>query len=296
MFCMISNIFFQFLLLPLLAICMALPLFLIKRKNSLLTNKVLIVFMLVNTALIGTAGLFGFMGIKFSPWGYLAAQIIFCVMGIVFVQLYDVYINKRVAHYKTLTLVLTVAIVMVVGGYLMATVFNLVSEVKFGYIGATALFIFPLPLLFYRTYLALISIPVEIYDVWRYPVDGADLSLEGFDFNRLMVLKIELSKKLYDRDRLRLMVKAPDEIQLGLWFRIFIDNYNTKNAADMIGYIDDEGLSYGWIFYYKHSFLHRRRLLDPEKSIRENLVKEHVTIIAKRVIEHSAEVFYKSEN
>lgn len=293
---MITNMFFQFLLLPLLAICMAVPLFLIKKKNSLLTNKTLIVFILLNVALIAIVGLFGLMGNNFSPWGYLAAQLIFCVMGIAFVQLYEVYINKNVSHYKALTQVLIIAIIMVVGSYLTAAVFNLVSEVQFGYIAATALFIFPLPLLFYRTYVALISIPVEIYDVWRYPLDVSELNLEGFDFNRLMVLKIELSRKLHDRDRLRLMVKAPDVIQLGAWFRMFIDDYNTKNAADTIEYIDEEGLSYGWIFYYKHSFLHRRRLLDPEKSIRANLVKEHVTIIAKRVIEHSEEVFYKSNN
>ncbi|MEX6687654.1 TssN family type VI secretion system protein [Danxiaibacter flavus] len=293
---MITNMFFQFLLLPLLALCMTVPLFLIKKKNSLLANKTLVVFILLNIALIAIVGLLGIMGNNFSPWGYLAAQLIFCVMGIVFVQLYEVYINRNVANCKALTQILIIAIIIVLGGYLMATVFNLVSEVQSGYIAASALLIFPLPLLFYMTYLALIKIPVEIYDVWRYPLDAVELNIEGFDFNKLMVLKIELSKKLYDKDRLRLMVKGPDVIQLGAWFRMFIDDYNTKNSADTIEYIDDEGLSYGWIFYYKHSFLHRRRLLDPEKSIRENLVKEHVTIIAKRVIEHSEEVFYKNNN
>ncbi len=291
---MITNLFFQFLLAPLIVLLLAALLIFVKKKNSLVSNKTLMIFILVNAACMGIAGLFGFMGNNFSPMGYLLAQLTFCGMGAAFVHYYEEYVNKHVSSNKAFMQAMVMAIITVLGGYLMALVFNAVGGAPFGYTAATSLLIFPLPLLFHKTYLALISIPVEIYDVWRYDKDADDLNLDAFEFDRLLVLEIELCKKLNDKDRLRLMVKAPDEIQLGTWFQKFVNNYNGKNSAEKIEHSDGAEVPYGWIFYCKPSFLHKRRLLDPAKNIRANLIKEHITIIAKRVIEHSEEIFYKS--
>jgi hypothetical protein len=287
---LIQAVFLEFILMPLIMLVLIVLMVVIKRANETISNKTLIVFVILFGLIMGIPGLFGFVGDTFSPWYYMLAQAIYLFMGIIFVQLYYAYFSK-VENLKIAFQLIILLLITTLGGYLFAIIFNLTSETGGGYIAATSMVIFPLPIIFYQTYISFIAIPFEIYDVWEYPKDAETISFDGHDFNKLMVIELEFSRNTDDQNRLKVKAKAPAEMPLGTWFKKFIDDYNYKFPNNRIGYLNADGFSHGWIFYSKKSFFHRRRMLNPADSIADNNIQEHVTIISKRVIEHAEEKF-----
>ena len=288
-----KTIFLQYLIMPVIAIILGWGMMILSKKNKLLSNRKLIFFVLLSSLILVAPGLFGLADTTFAPWLYLISQGFYLIMGILFVQAYEHYIGKETEKHKVLLHVLVMLIVVVLGGYLFAVVYNLLHKDTLGYIGATSILIFFIPTIFYWTYLAFINIPFEIYKVWEYPRNTEEINFDGMDFDRLLVLDIEFSKQPDAEERLRVKAKAPAEITLGDWFRKFIDDYNYKFPASTIEYIRSDGNMHSWVFYCKKSFFHRRRLLDPELTITENKIKEHIKITSKRVIGHFEETFHK---
>lgn len=292
---MFKNIFLQYLLMPLLAIVSGALMLVAKRKNQLLSNKKLIVFVLLSGLIMAVPGLFGLVEGNFAPWYYMGAQLIYLLFGVAFVHFYDVYFKKDVQHYKVLLQLMVMLVILLLGGFLFALLFNLLNHSKNGYIGVTAMLSFFLPLIFYWTYAAFIAIPFEIYKVWEYPTGMVEeVNFDGLDFNKLMVLELEFSRQPDDVDRMRVKAKAPANITFGDWFRKFLDDYNYKFPNQTIVYEKEDGNMHNWVFYCKRSFFHRRRLLDPDQTIEQNKIQEHVTIISKRVIEHEEEYFHRN--
>lgn len=281
--------------MPLFALILGSLMVVVKKKNELLSNRKLIIFVLLYSLVMAVPGFFGLLQSSFTPWYYMIAQVIYLLLGVAFVHFYDNHIQKDVQRYKVLLQLSVMLVIVMLGGYLFAVLYNLFNEAKNGYIGATSLLAFFLPLVFYWTYAAFIAIPFEIYKVWQYPKGDVDeISFDGLDFNKLMVLELEFSRQPDDTDRLRVKAKAPADITFGDWFRKFIDDYNYKFPNSTIAYTKDDGDMHGWVFYCKRSFFHRRRLLDPGLTIAQNKIEEHVTITSKRVIEHREEYFHRA--
>ncbi len=292
---MVKTIFLQYLLMPLFALIVGSLMVVVKKKNQLLSNRKLIIFVLLYSLVMALPGFFGLLQTSFTPWFYIIAQIIYLLLGIAFVHFYDSRIQKNVQQYKVALQLLVMFVILLLGGYLFSVVYNLFNDAKNGYIGVTAMLTFFLPLLFYWAYDAFIAIPFEIYKVWEYPKGDVDeISFDGLDFNKLMVLELEFSRHPDDVDRLRVKAKAPADIPFGEWFRKFIDDYNYKFPNSSIVYAKADGDMHGWVFYCKRSFFHRRRLLDPDQTIAQNRIEEHLTITSKRVIEHKEEYFHKA--
>lgn len=292
---MLKAIFLQYLLMPLIAVITCSFMVIFKRKNQLLSNKKLIVFVLLYSLVMAVPGLFGLVKGNFAPWYYMIAQLIYLLFGVAFVHFYDVYFKKDVQQYKVMFQFSVMLFIVLLGGYLFALLFNLLNDSKNGYIAMTAALTFFLPLIFYWTYSAFIAIPFEIYKVWEYPTGMVEeVNFDGLDFNKLMVLELEFSRQPDDVDRLRVKAKAPANITFGEWFRKFLDDYNYKFPNQTIVYEKEDGNMHNWVFYCKRSFFHRRRLLDPDQTIEQNQIREHITIISKRVIEHEEEYFHRN--
>jgi len=290
----LKSIFLQYLLAPLIIVIMGSMMGVMKKKNQLLSNRRLIIFVLLYSLVMAVPGLFGLVQSGFTPWYYMIAQLVYLLLGIAFVHFYDKYIQKDVQQNKVALQLTVMLVIVTLGGYLFAVVYNLFNDARNGYIGATSLLAFFLPLVFYWTYAAFIAIPFEIYKVWQYPRGNVDeINFDGLDFNKLMVLELEFSRQPDDVDRLRVKAKAPADITFGDWFRKFIDDYNYKFPNSSIVYAKDDGDMHGWVFYCKRSFFHRRRLLDPDQTIAQNKIEEHITITSKRVVEHQEEYFHR---
>lgn len=287
-----KTFFLKFLLLPLIALALMGVMVFVQKKNALANNKRLIIYILLASIVLALPGIAGLAGNAFSPYWYLFAQFIYTGLGILHVNLLALYFKNDHAQ-KTWAVVfelLLTLICMVVGAYLFTIIFNWLSPYEgYAWMSATSIFIFPVPLLFYYTWLKFTAIPFDIYKVWTYNPALEAVDFNGMDFDKLMVLNLEFTKKLDNGNRFTVKAKSPAEISLGNWFFRFIEDYNIKYPNEPIEIMNTMGEPYAWIFYSKRSFFHRRQYYDFEKTIAENKITERLHIICKRVIEGEEE-------
>ncbi len=282
-----ASFFTSYLFMPLLAMIFTFIAYFVAKKNKLLRNKKCIFYILLASLILSIPALLGFIDYWFMPYVYLSLQVLYGVLGwynikIVSHFMPDVkdksYIVEFFAHF----------LIMFAGAALFSLVFNLCNELKYGIWASTCLLTFVLPTLYKALYEKYMAIPLEIYKVWKYS-GSYDLSpFDKLDYNRLLVMEIELFKRVNDHAPAKVKAKAPDSMSFGVWFQKFISDYNMKSPKQPIE-LSDEADSYGWIFYIKRSFFHRRRYIDYEQSFIQNKLKERYTIVAKRVSEQTNE-------
>lgn len=289
----VKGIFFRYILVPLLAVIMMVILGVIRRNQPAIKIRVIIVYVLLCSLCLAIPGFFGFSGNLFNPYWYLISQIIYLLFGIIHVNLLHKFFKKHIQSFSLSILfesVLSVTCVLL-GGYLFVLIFRWISK-GLGYpeMSATSALIFFVPLVFYYCYIQFISIPVDIYKTWRYSPDQKPPDFEGADFDRLMVLNVELSKNLEDANRFRIKAKTlPTGVTFGDWFFRVVDDYNHKNPKSIIHLSDQEKEPYYWIFYTKKSFFSFRKYIDFDQDITTNTISENEVVICKRVIQHEEE-------
>ena len=289
----IKGVFLRFILMPLIALIMMFVMGLIRKGTPAIKMKVIIVYVLLCGLCIAIPGILGFSGNLFNPFWYIISQVIFLGLGIINVNLLLYYFRK---HFKTswksilFECIMTLTC-MLFGGYLFYLIFGLVSNgLGDPIMAATSILAFAIPLVFYYCYIAFISIPFDIYKTWQFDPSQKPHNFQGVDFDRLMVLNVELSKNSEDQQRFRIKAKTlPTGITYGDWFYRVVDDYNHKNPNSTIQLLDQNQNSYYWIFYIKKSFFSSRKYIDFEKDISENKISENQVVICKRVIQHQAE-------
>ncbi len=296
----LKSIFFRYILMPLVVGLLVLIMSLISKNKTAIKLKHIIIYVLLASLVLCLPGFLGFSGNLFSPYWYLFAQLFYLGLGILHVNLLHHYFRK---HIKTLGMsmlfesILTIACLSL-GGYLFTWIFSWISTgLGNPYMAASSMLIFFVPLLFYYCYIQFISIPFDIYKTWRYNPEQKPHNFQGVDFDRLMVLNVELSKN--SEDQQRFMVKAktlPTGITFGDWFFRVVDDYNHKNPSSTIKLTDENNEPYYWIFYIKKSFFSNRKYIDFDEDITTNRITENETVICKRVIRHQEEGRQNLEN
>jgi hypothetical protein len=280
----VKSFFIRYLLFPLIFVITTAIITIINKKNKVLNNKRLIVILLLTAIALGLPGLLGFLDLQFMPWGYIICQIYYLALGIVYVWLAGIYYEKELLERKAFFFICTL-IACLLGIFLFKLGFDWLNNLKYGLWAATSVFIFLLPIVFWWAYIAFLNIPLEIYKVWQYPVTPGDINMEHLDFNKLLVLEVNLYKHTTDDEPLKVKAKAPRNMNFGLWFQKFIDDYNLKFPDSPIQYTYGRNESYKWIFYIKPSFFKQRQFIDPDLDIEQNNITEKFAIHAKRVSE-----------
>jgi hypothetical protein len=279
-----STFLTSYLLMPLIAILMGFIAYFLAKKNKLLSNRKFIFYVLLGSVILCIPALLGFVDYWFMPYIYILLQGLYLLLGyynVVFLKHFLPNIKKENSFW---VFFLIQFLMMFIGAALFSTVFNLCNVLKYGLWACTCLLTFMFPPLFWETYNKYMSIPVEIYKVWKF-IGGLDFSSFGpIDYNKSMVMELELFKTMEDATPTKIKAKAPGNMPFGVWFNKFLLDYNVKFPLSMIDY-DSDTIPYGWIFYIKRSFFLPRRYVDYELSIVENRIKEKYTIIAKRVSE-----------
>ncbi len=296
----VKGIFLRYIMMPLFAVIMMAVLGAIRRNKPAIKIKTIIIYVLLCSLCLALPGIFGFTGNLFNPYWYLIAQIIYLILGIIHVNLSDTYFKK---HFTSLTKSVLFESVLTLtcigfGGYLFYLIFNWISRgAGYPIMAATSIFIFAVPLVFHYCYIQLISIPVDIYKTWRYSPEQRLPDFEGADFDRLMVLNVELSKNLEDANRFRIKAKTlPTGVTFGDWFYRVVDDYNHKNPNSVIHLSDQVQEPYYWIFYTKKSFFSFRKYIDFDQDITQNRIAENDVVICKRVIQHEEEGIRKQQS
>jgi len=280
-----SSIFSSYIIMPLIAIVLGFIAFFFAKKNKLLRNKKLIVFCLVGVFVLCLPGLFGFIDYWFMPYIYLSLQVVYLVLGWYASKLVKRFLPKSEEEQPYGYEFFTLFIMMFIGAALFSVVFNLCNELKYGIWASTCLLPFMLPSLLAKTYAVYMKIPIEIHNVWKYSTDENKELFENLDYNKLMVLELELFKQVNDPIPSKIKAKAPDSMPFGVWFQKFLTDYNVKFPQTPIDIMDNE--AYGWIFYVKRSFFRPRNYINYNATITENKIKEKYVIIAKRVNEYA---------
>jgi len=292
-----STFVISYVLMPLLAVIMGVVAYFLAKKNKLFKNKKFIIYIILGSIALSLPGLLGFIDYWFMPYAYIGLQVLYLLLGwynIKLVRHFYPDLNKEGEEKPYYVEFLIHFVMMFIGAAFFSLIFNLCNELQYGLWACTCLITFILPTLFKKTYDSYMSIPLEIYKVWKY-TDNVDLSsFDLIDYNKLHVMELEIFKEVHDPTPSKIKAKAPDNMPFGIWFQKFITDYNIKFPTTPIE-VREKGTNdiYSWIFYVKPSFFLPRKYIDYELSIAENKLLEKYTIIVKRVSEQTNEEIRK---
>lgn len=142
----------SYLLMPLLTIIFGVVAYFIARKNKLLNNKRLIVYLLLSGIVLALPGLAGFMNYSFMPYMYILLVIVYWIAGyynrMVLRKVFSSSSNEQPSFGIQF---LITASVMLFGAGLFSLVFNLCNELQYGIWASTCLLPFSFPLLYAQT-------------------------------------------------------------------------------------------------------------------------------------------------
>lgn len=277
----LSNFVLLYLLLPLVGLLLGVVMFFIAKKNRLLSDKKVIFYFLATCLLLAAPAFLGFIDYWFMPYCYIGLQVLYLLLGWWNLKLMK-YFVKGIEEKPYYVEFLLVFVLMIVGAGLFSLVFNLCNELQYGLWAATCLLTFIFPSLFMKTYRTFMDIPLEVYDIWAYREESDEIDAEYMDNNKIIVVELEIFKQVTHREPLNIKVKASENMPFGIWFKLFIGDYNKKSPNAAVAF-DDESDSYGWMFYVNSSILGRKKYIDPRLSFITNKIKEENVIIAKRV-------------
>ncbi|WP_413511003.1 TssN family type VI secretion system protein [Myroides odoratus] len=286
----IKAYFLNYLILPILLLGLVILLGFLKKKIQFIKTKELIVYVLVSVLILALPGFLGFYGNAFNPYGYLIASSFYFLFGMVHVnQVFKRFQGKDIPEWQSLSFegILT-ALNLLFGMYLFTYIFDWVSPFKgYAFISATCSISYLIPLFFYYSYLQFLKIPFSIYKTWRYEKNKQTTDFEGIDFNKLLVVTVELAKNVKDGNQFRIKAKTLSSgVTFGDWFHKVLEDYNYKNGTTTIELSRDNGEYYDWVFYLKRSLFHFKKYIDFDLDISQNKIKENDIIICKRVSEY----------
>lgn len=269
-----------YLLLPLLGIILGAIMFVIAKKNNLLSNKKIIFYFLITCIILALPALLGFIDYWFMPYVYIALMVIYLLLGY-WNKLIIKKLIKDIDDKPYYVEFLIVFVITFIAAGLFSLIFNLSNELQYGIWACTCVLPFIFSTLFFKMYKSYMEIPLEVYKIWSYDTQEDFLDSEHFNYDKILVVELELFKQVSDYEPLNIKAKASEEIPFGVWFKVFINDYNKKSPQSPIIYTDYQN-SYGWIFYTYTSILGRKKYIDPDLSFAKNNIKEKNSIIAKR--------------
>lgn len=270
---------YTYLLIPLIAVIAGVIMLFAARKNNLLSNKKIIFYFLLLWITLALPALLGIIDYWFMPYAYLGIMLFSFLLGI-----YHIYALRKIIPeieekpFYVEFLLLSVS--MLIGMGLFSLIFNLCNELQYGIWAATSLTLFIFPCVFRRAYISFLNIPLEVYKAWNYD-DQYDLSNPGMiDYSKVLVVEVEIFKKPGDDKAQNIKAKSSEDIPFGVWFKIFIDDYNKQAPQNPIVHSDKKNR--GWLFYTVSPILGRKKYIDPDLTLAENNIKEKNVIITKR--------------
>lgn len=281
---MMNSIFANYLLLPIFTAISTVALAIVNKKQKVMDNKKLIVLILLTGIVLGLPGLFGAMQQAYIPFGFLFSQLVYLVFGSLFL-FYLIKSYKDALEKHRPFLFFATCVCMLPGVYIFKIIFDHLNPVNYNYLVASSIFPFIIPLLFYWAYVAILTIPAEMYKVWHYPRNPDPIDYDAIDFNRLMIVELEIYKRPDDNSPLKIKAKAPPDLAFGMWFQMFIEDYNLKFDTNGIRYLNNKEEPYGWMFYITAGMFKKKVFIDPDLTIAANKITEEHSIISKRVLD-----------
>ena len=148
---------------------------------------------------------------------------------------------------------------------------------------AAAVLPFLLPYFLRESYRAWMAIPYRRYKLWRYNPLAPSPDLSRMNLNDFMVVHFWMTRRVGEDLYHDFSSKAPHQMRLNDLFAIFLSDYNQLKPDQAIQYLDNQGQSFGWLFYAKRSWWRRRVYYDPDFTFQDNFLRQGNIIVAERV-------------
>lgn len=149
---------------------------------------------------------------------------------------------------------------------------------------ATGVLLFLLPYFFWESYRAWMAIPYRQYKLWQYNPLAPSPDLSRMDLNHFMVVHFWMTRRLGEALYYDFSSKAPYQMRLSDLFAIFLSDYNKLKPDQAIQYLNNQGHSFGWIFYAKRAWWRKRLYYDPDFTFQDNFLRQGHIVVAERVL------------
>lgn len=275
-----SQFISMYLLLPIIGIVLTGVMYIIAKKNQLLSNKKFIFYFLIVCAIMALPALLGYLNFWFMPYAYIGLLVFYLLFGLWNVN----FLPKMIPDLKLKPYYvefLFMFVIMFVGYALFTLVFNLCNELQYGSWAGTCIFPFIFMSLFLQAHKSFMDIPLEIYDVWSYNKENRHIDKNQIDPNKTIVVELELATNAEEGNVINIKAKALEDLPFGYWFKVFVNDYNIKKSGTPISFADPSN-TFGWIFYSYSKYLKRKKYIDARLSFAENQINDSATIVAKR--------------
>lgn len=130
----------------------------------------------------------------------------------------------------------------------------------------------------------LADIPTRTYQWWLYPQNREVKEMSETELRDPVLIGFWIQKDVDDYFTF-FRAKAPIKMDLGDLFYHFVVDYNERHPDTPITCSAGNGSSSAWCFYQKRKWWFKPRLLDPDKAVFMNRLKENDIIICRRMSE-----------
>ena len=207
----------------------------------------------------------------------LLQMVLFCGLGMIHARKITQYNlsptgndNNKLVFSAPLSLLIFVALVVLY--YMMGAALLLLA------LGSASLFI--LPGIISSSWQAFNEYSQIQYKIWAVPIENT--REKTFIFFSGIALKIRFSVDATDKNKTVFRSLAPLDKTLGEFFNHFLLIQRNNNRLN-IDLLDEWQKPFGWRFYKIDLLGFRKTTLDPEATIKELELKNHETIMIRRV-------------
>lgn len=174
-------------------------------------------------------------------------------------------------------------LIMAAGAIVFALVYRLVNREGLELPMMCAVLFFIVPVFVVHTFRKAMEIPPKVLKQWHYPVHHPVEDPDENKLKNLLLISFEFQKKSDDAWFTNFRAKAPTDMELGMLFYYFINDYNERHPQARIHYINGNGEPYGWMFYKKPRwYTILTGYMDADKTIFVNSIRENDIIVCAR--------------
>ncbi|TLU98013.1 TssN family type VI secretion system protein [Dyadobacter luticola] len=228
--------------------------------------------------------LIGSLGFWISDYrdAYPMAMVSYLILGILHVYLISQWFPTLFENASFKAIGFTLLISLLTALLLVFLYHKLIQELMKGIGMSSALVGFLFPVFVAKVYQSFLAIPLKEYKKWYYPVGQPLPDMDLLDLSRVLVIQFEFTKQFNETAFTNFRAKAPNAMLFGELFFIFLNDYNDRNPASPIQYLNPDGAPFGWLFYKKAPWYKRRKYMDPDLTFQANNVVDNETIVAIR--------------
>lgn len=156
-----------------------------------------------------------------------------------------------------------------------------IERMHYFFLTATISFVFPW--MFLRLFESAMDIPLAIYKKWEYPLNKKYIRPEYGELKNPNIITLEFYKSTDADKASRFRVRAPENMDFGMFFYYFINDYNQKHPEETIQYASEVKNMDSWIFYRKPQFIGPWKQVNTDQTVLRNKIKENNIIVCQRL-------------